>query len=116
STAYDLHQKKDLYCSAGVQEYVAVLLREREVRWHRLIGGEYELLPISPQGLLCSVIFPGLWLDVPPFLAGDMRPVLETLHQGLQSTEHAAFVAELTTRRIKQPKVRKASNRRRKTT
>jgi len=36
STAYDLQQKKDLYRSAGVQEYVAVLLWEREVRWHSL--------------------------------------------------------------------------------
>src|SRR4029453_502015 len=36
STAYDLNQKLETYQDAGVQEYVAVLLFEREVRWHRL--------------------------------------------------------------------------------
>jgi Uma2 family endonuclease len=128
-TAYDLHQKKDLYRSAGVQEYVAILLREREVRWHRLVGGNYELLPISSQSLIRSVIFPGLWLDVQPFLEGDMRRVLETLHGGLQSPEHAAFVAELARRksagltspatgvtptRAKRPNSRKAGNGKRK--
>src|SRR5438552_11559429 len=99
STSYDLHQKKELFRSAGVQEYVTILLREREIRWHRLVGGKYELLPVSPEGILRSVIFPGLWLDVQPFLEGDVRRVLETLHRGLASPEHAAFVAELARRK-----------------
>jgi Uma2 family endonuclease len=99
STAYDLHQKKDLYGAAGVQEYVAVLLREREVRWHRLVGGQYEVLPASPDGIIRSVTFPGLWLEARPFLEGDMRRVLETLNRGLQSPEHGAFVAELGNRK-----------------
>jgi Uma2 family endonuclease len=99
STAYDLHQKKDLYRSARVREYVAVLLREQEVHWHRLVGGKYKLLRVSPDGILRSVIFPGLWLEVQPFLEGDMRRVLETLHRGLESPEHAAFVAELARRK-----------------
>jgi Uma2 family endonuclease len=129
STAYALHQKKDLYRTAGVREYVAVLLREREVRWHRLVGGDYELVPISPQGIIRSLIFPGLWLEVQPFLEGDMRRVLETLNRGLQSPEHAAFVAELagrkfaglalsatgdTKKRAKKPNSHKASNGKRK--
>jgi Uma2 family endonuclease len=113
STAYDLHQKKELYRSAGVQEYVAVLLREREVRWHCLINGDYELLPPPPRGILRSVIFPGLWLQVKAFLEGDMRRVLEVLHQGLQSPEHAAFVIELEKKRRRTPNSRNASKRRR---
>src|SRR5262249_18571953 len=32
SAAYDLHQKLDLYQAAGVPEYLAVLLFEREIR------------------------------------------------------------------------------------
>src|SRR5262245_15596380 len=43
SSSYDLHQKKELYEAAGVKEYVAVLLEEQSVRWHRLVGGRYQL-------------------------------------------------------------------------
>ena len=95
TTAYDLHQKLELYVAAGVQEYVAVLLREREVWWHRRIGGTYELLPQSDEGVIQSVVFPGLWLNVPALLDENMASVLKTLSQGLQSSQHAEFVARL---------------------
>src|ERR1043165_9390665 len=42
--SYDLHQKYNLYEQAGVQEYVAVIVRDREIRWHRLVEGKYELM------------------------------------------------------------------------
>src|SRR5438876_4280527 len=42
STSYDLHQKLDLYQAAGVKEYMTVLLKDREVRWHRLVGKTYK--------------------------------------------------------------------------
>ena len=95
TTAYDLHQKLELYVAAGVQEYVAVLLREREIRWHRRIGGTYELLPESAEGLIQSVVFPGLWLNVPALLNENMASVLKSLSLGIQSAEHAEFVARL---------------------
>jgi hypothetical protein len=40
-------------------------------------------------------VFPGLWLARKSLLAGDMAAVLHTLQEGLQSPEHAAFVASL---------------------
>jgi Uma2 family endonuclease len=95
STSYDLHQKLDLYREAGVPEYLAVLLREKEVRWHRLRGNAYELLPVSPEGIIRSEVFPGLWLNVPALLASDMAQVLATLQQGIDSPEHRAFVERL---------------------
>jgi Uma2 family endonuclease len=95
STSYDLHQKRDLYEQAGVQEYIVVLVREREVRWHRLVNGRYQLVPAPADGVLQSAVFPGLWLHVPALLAGDSRQVLETLQRGLGSAEHSSFVARL---------------------
>jgi Uma2 family endonuclease len=95
STSYDLHQKKELYRSAGVDEYVAILLSETEVRWHRLIDGSYQLLAPTPDGVIRSVVFPGLWLNVPALLKGDMLQVLECLNEGMRSSEHAAFVSKL---------------------
>lgn len=98
STSYDLHQKKDLYRQAGVDEYVAILLREREVRWHRLEAGDYHLLQPDAQGILRSVVFPGLLLDPAALVAGDMTRVLDVLRQGLASAEHADFLARLSAR------------------
>lgn len=99
STAYDLHPKKDLYEKAGVQEYLVILLHEREVRWHRLTRGAYKRIAPTREGILHSSVFPGLWLNVPAFLGGDMRQVLNTLNQGLQSPEHTAFVEKLAKKR-----------------
>jgi hypothetical protein len=56
------------------------------------------LLPVSADGIIRSCVFPGLWLDVKPLLDGDMSRVLAVLQQGLQSTEHTTFVAQLTRR------------------
>jgi Uma2 family endonuclease len=99
STAYDLHQKLDLYQSAGVKEYVAALVREQEVRWHRLVRRLYRVMPVPADGVLRSTVFPGLWLHAPSLLAGDMPRVLATLQEGLGSPEHEAFVARLARRR-----------------
>lgn len=95
STSYDLHQKKDLYAAAGVKEYLAVLLEVGEVRWHRLVGDNYQLLPCSPDGIIRSVVFPGLWLNVTALLANDLRTLLATLEKGLATPEHAEFIERI---------------------
>jgi Uma2 family endonuclease len=99
STSYDLHQKYDLYEQAGVQEYLALLLREQEVRWHRLVEGKFQVMAPGGDGILRSLVFPGLWLDPAALLAEDKQRMLAVLQQGLQSPEHAAFVAELAKRK-----------------
>jgi hypothetical protein len=99
SASYDLHVKLDLYQAAGVPEYLAVLLFEKEVRWHVLVNGRYQLLPPDPDGLFRSRVFPGLWLDGAALLAGNMQQVLARLQEGLRSGEHEQFVAELARRK-----------------
>jgi len=95
SAAYDLHEKKDLYERAGVDEYVAVLLHEKEVRWHRLDAGKYVLLKPDAKGVFRSIVFPGLWLNSTALLAGDARSLIETLERGLASAGHAELVRRL---------------------
>ena len=99
SEVYDVGVKKSLYQRAGVQEYVAVLLQEQEIRWHRWRKGAYQVRPIPVKGVIRSDVFPGLWLDVPAFLKGDRARVLATLQLGLQSIEHAEFVSALAQRK-----------------
>lgn len=99
SKVYDLGEKKELYRKGGVQEYVAVLLKEREIRWHRLVNKAYELRPPSKAGIYRSEMFPGLWLDGPSLLRDDLARVLKLLQRGLKSKAHAAFVADLAARK-----------------
>jgi Uma2 family endonuclease len=99
STAYDLHQKLEVYQQNGVLEYLAVLLREREIPWHRLVGTQFEVTPAPADGVYRSAIFPGLWLDAPALLRGDLARVLAVLNQGLGSPEHQAFIEQLAARR-----------------
>jgi hypothetical protein len=99
SASYDLHQKLDLYEKAGVPEYLAILMEEQEIRWHRLGKKGYQLLRPS-DGIWKSRIFPGLWLDGKALLANDSAKVLATLQKGLQSPEHGAFVKKLAKRKM----------------
>ncbi len=95
TASYDLHQKLDLYEAAGVQEYLAILVYKKEIRWHILENGKYQLLKPDADGILRSRVFPGLWLDASAFFKGDMRRVLEVLQAGVDSPEHKAFVQKL---------------------
>ncbi|MCI0378157.1 MAG: Uma2 family endonuclease [Gemmataceae bacterium] len=95
SSAYDLHEKLELYQAAGVQEYLAVLLAEEEIQWRRLVGGRYRQLRPGRDGIWRSQVFPGLWLNGAALLAGKMAAVLEVLSAGMQSEEYNAFCERL---------------------
>ena len=95
SAAKDLHDKKRAYWRNGVQEYIVWQILENQINWFSLQNGEYVLLQTDVDGVIKSQVFPGLWLAVNALLAGDMIKVLEVLQQGLASTEHTAFVQQL---------------------
>ena len=103
SASYDLGPKLALYRAAGVREYVALILGESRVLWLRLVDGSYVHLEPGPDGLLRSVIFPGLWLDPHALVVLDGAGVLDTLDQGLKSPEHDEFVRALAARRAAAP-------------
>lgn len=97
SAAYDLHERvaRRVYQRSGVQEYLALQVYEGETTWWALREGVYEPLAADEAGILRSEVFPGLWLNAPAFWAGDLAAVLATLQDGLASSEHAAFAAQL---------------------
>jgi Uma2 family endonuclease len=99
SASYDLHAKLRLYETAGVPEYLAVLLFDQKVRWHVLVEDRFQLLSPGRNGLLRSRIFPGLWLDSKALLEGNLQQVLVRLRKGLQSAEHKRFVSQLARRK-----------------
>ncbi len=95
SAAIDLTDKKRAYCRNGVQEYLVWQVFERRLDWFVLEADQYVNLQPNAQGILCSRVFPGLWLAVSALLAGEMQQVLEVLQQGLQSAEQQEFVQYL---------------------
>ena len=95
SASYDLHDKMEVYRRNGVREYIAWRTYDLDLDYFALRDGRYELVPADDQGVYRSTVFPGLWLDARALLAGDLATVQRTLHLGLASPEHAAFVARL---------------------
>lgn len=93
SETVDLNQKKDDYERAGVNEYLVVLLRSREVRWFVLDGGAYRLLEPGTDGMLRSERFPGLWLDPEALLREDRQQLRAVGRAGIESAEHQAWLA-----------------------
>jgi Uma2 family endonuclease len=92
TSAYDLHQKKGAYRRNGVREYLAWITGQKRLVWWTLREGEYEEIVPLVDGVLKSVIFPGLWLDVQALLRDDNKVVTATLRKGLDSPEHLAFL------------------------
>jgi Uma2 family endonuclease len=94
SSAYDLHQKKAVYRRNGIREYVVWITGEQRLIWSELRDEEYQEITPTSEGLLESRAFPGLWLDAPALLRGDVKAVLATLRRGLASVQPGATASE----------------------
>jgi Uma2 family endonuclease len=96
SVSYDLHSKLNVYRRLGIPEYVVWRTRDRAVDWFVLENGSYVRLPLDPDGLYRSRVFPGLWLDPKALLEDDRATMVRVSQEGSASAEHLAFVEKLT--------------------
>lgn len=96
SASKDLHDKLRAYRRNGVQEYLVWQIYEQQLNWFSLQAGEYVLLAADNQAVICSQVFPGLWLAGAALLQSDLAAVINCLNQGLQTVEHATFKKRLT--------------------
>jgi Uma2 family endonuclease len=95
SASYDLHDKLKAYRRNKVREYIVWRVLDLEIDWFILRHERYEKMDLSPDGIIRSELFHGLWLDPAAMIRRDMPAVLKVLQQGIASPEHATFVAEL---------------------
>ncbi|NES80715.1 MAG: Uma2 family endonuclease [Moorea sp. SIO2B7] len=95
TVSLDLHQKLNVYRRNQVQEYLVWRVLDGEFDWFRLNNEQYMKLEPNADGIICSDIFPGLWLDRAALLAGNLAKVLEVLQVGLALPEHQSFVEQL---------------------
>ena len=96
SVGIDSGRKRRAYLKHGVGEYVLWRVEDEAIDWWTLRDGDYHAIePDAADGLLKSVVYPGLWLDKPAMLRADMPAVLAALQRGLASPGHAEFAAKL---------------------
>jgi hypothetical protein len=95
SASYDLNLKKGAYERNGVREYLVWRVLDGAIDWFALREGGFEALLAGEDGIYRSEALRGLWLDAAALIAGNIDGAAAVLRQGLDSAEHAAFVAEL---------------------
>ena len=84
--SYDLGPKLEAYRSAGLPEYITVLLQERRVEWRVLTGTRYRLLPEPTDGILRSPHFAGLWLDTGALFPADRQRLFAAVDRGVAAS------------------------------
>lgn len=94
----DLGVKKTAYCRHGVKEYLVWRVEDRAVDWFAFDAGKYDAMQPNNEGVLCSKVFPGLWLHVEALLTGNLPQLFTTVDQGTSTEDHREFL-----RRIKPP-------------
>lgn len=95
TASYDLHEKFQVYQENGVQEYLVWRVQDGALDWYQLRDGEY-VSQEEINGVLKSLVFPGLWLNRRALLAGDLATALATVQAGIATPEHQAFCEQLT--------------------
>ncbi len=95
TVSMDLNQKLNAYRRNGVREYVVWRVDDGAIDFFSLRNGKYEQLPRDEEGIVRSDIFPGLWLDVPAMLGGDLVSVFAAVDRGVAEPAHRDFVKRL---------------------
>ncbi len=95
SVSYDLHDKFQAFERTGVRECIVWRVLDRQIDWFVLRDGRFERLAPGDDGVFRSTVFPGLWLDAAALIRGDIATAIAVIQQGLDSPEHAEFVARL---------------------
>jgi Uma2 family endonuclease len=95
STEVDFGPKLRLYQRAGVREYITIELLLNRIVWRVLRNNVYDELKPDADGVMRSIAFPGLCLDVDAFWRNDGSRMMATLQAGLETVEHKDFVERL---------------------
>jgi len=95
SASMDLHGKLRAYQKNGVREYVVWRVIDSAVDWFVLENNQFAPLAADENGVFCSRVFPGLWLNVPALLERDAERLWATLDAGMATREYHEFAAKV---------------------
>lgn len=85
SEGRDYEVKKQLYEATGVQEYWIIDPPGMNVEFYRLVGGEYERMPLEDGEIFRSDALAGFWLDVNWLFARPMPSAYAKLREILDN-------------------------------
>jgi Uma2 family endonuclease len=91
----DVGPKLRLYERSGVQEYLTVVPRRKELIWRQLFDGKYRNIAPDEEGVLQSRVFPGLWLNPAALWEDDLPGISATVQRGVSTSSHQEFVRRL---------------------
>ena len=83
SASIDVRDKLRVYRRSGVREYLVWKTVQRQFDWWRLVEGDYQRIEPDGDGVIESIVFHGLVLDVPAMLALDAAKVLARLQRAI---------------------------------
>ncbi|MDY6936747.1 MAG: Uma2 family endonuclease [Cyanobacteriota bacterium] len=95
TVSLDANDKLKVYRRNRVREYLLWRVEDGELDWFSWREGEYVRLIPDESGIICSEVFPGLWLDTVALLGGNLAGAIATVQQGIATTEHQNFVDRL---------------------
>ena len=95
SVSFDLREKFELYERKGVSEYIVWRVLDEQIDWFALENGKYKKFTANEHGIVESKVFPGLELNVPAMLEGELKTVFADLQTGLASKKYLDFVKKL---------------------
>ena len=82
STAHiDRVKKKKQYLEFGVQEYWMINPNQQTAEFLFNHEGEWEPLPVTPEGIFHSRVIPGFWLQIDWLFAEELPDPLEAVMQ-----------------------------------
>lgn len=91
TVSIDLHDKLKAYERNQVQEYIVWRVYDNQIDWFCLNQGKYSQLIPNEDGVIKSKVYPGLWLNSPALLTGNLLKVLEVLEQGMNTQDYQDF-------------------------
>lgn len=88
-------QRKALFETAGVQEYLVMDENLSAIQWNCLRNGKYRLLKSDTKGVLKSEHLPGLWIPLEALKTRNFWNIMAAIDQGVTRKEHHVMMQSI---------------------
>ena len=88
-------ERKQLFSSFGVQEYVIVNELSTKVEWNRLTGGKFKVIKPDREGLIKSTSLPGMWIPIEAVKQKDYWAIMAAIEHGVSRRAHHELMSTI---------------------
>lgn len=83
-----IKERKKLFSSSGVEEYLIVNEELTKIEWNRLVGDKFKVVKPDREGIIKSTSLPGLWIPISALKKRDNWAVMACIEHGITRREH----------------------------